>query len=192
MLKLLLRVAPIVVAMFLVGFAALDVQAQPPGGGVNFYINGRLVHLDGGVRIIIDRFTPNIQLVSIRPTSGSTITIDPCDLTGITISSCDTPKVAGVRKSVESNVTITTFPNPTIGSLTISLQGTVNAAATIEVIDVSGRVVHHLMGPPVFTKNTHLVWDGRDASGHALPPGTYLLVVRAEGYVLATGKLVIQ
>lgn len=79
-------------------------------------------------------------------------------------------------------------PNPARTLTHIAFDLPTQAAVSLQVFDVSGRVVRTLArsGMPA---GTHVVaWDGRDANGHRAPAGVYLYRLRAAGFE-STGRL---
>lgn len=75
-------------------------------------------------------------------------------------------------------VAISAAPNPFRGSVTVSLGFDADQAATVTVLDASGRMVRHL-GDAV--RSGTLTWDGTDASGRELGAGVYFLEVDVDG-----------
>jgi hypothetical protein len=68
------------------------------------------------------------------------------------------------------------WPNPSRESVALSLQGGTGGAISLEVLDISGRVVCRMSGPR--PASGRLIWDGRSEDGRLLPSGVYHLRVR--------------
>jgi flagellar hook capping protein FlgD len=83
-------------------------------------------------------------------------------------------QVAAVEPRAPLRVTLAIAPNPHLGDVRISVSGLAPAAdpeqATLDVHDVSGRLVRHMMGDA----RQDFLWDGRGESGVPLPAGVYL------------------
>lgn len=58
-----------------------------------------------------------------------------------------------------------------------SVAGTV--PVTLQVVDLSGRLVRDLVRAEQGTGSYHTIWDGRDASGEGLASGVYMIHLRA-------------
>ncbi len=72
------------------------------------------------------------------------------------------------------------FPNPFRGAVTISISGVTGSVQTLEVYDLSGRLVSELSATA--TGGAAVVqWDGATADGGRLPPGIYVLRCRLPG-----------
>ena len=61
-------------------------------------------------------------------------------------------------------------PNPTRGRFAITAPLAPGISATLEILDVSGRMVAAVRGP----SGSQLVWDGKDQAGRLAAPGIYL------------------
>jgi hypothetical protein len=82
--------------------------------------------------------------------------------------------VAAVEPPAPVRVALAVAPNPHVGDVRISVAGLAPAAepeqATLDVHDVSGRLVRHMVGD----SRQGFLWDGRAESGVPLPAGVYL------------------
>jgi hypothetical protein len=67
-------------------------------------------------------------------------------------------------------------PNPSRGVIAFVATGSVAEAASIEVLDLQGRLLRHLGAMPA--NGQSLQWDGTDARGSHVPPGVYLARIR--------------
>lgn len=79
------------------------------------------------------------------------------------------------------------FPNPFDQSITLQLLDDFHNLGTVEIRDVSGKLVR-LIEPPT-DKIKQVVWDGRGASGGQLPGGIYLMRIQI-GNELITKRVV--
>ncbi len=82
------------------------------------------------------------------------------------------------------------WPNPGRDPIALSLELPRAGAATVEVLDVTGRIVSRLADGP-FAAGTHLLrWDGSDARGDRAPAGVYF--VRASGPGLSLTRRIVR
>ena len=80
-------------------------------------------------------------------------------------------------------------PNPAAGPAHLAWTLPASGRVTLEVLDVTGRRVASLFEGDAAAGPHALRWDGRDASGRAVPPGVYLARLVTPGAV-ATTRLV--
>ncbi len=98
--------------------------------------------------------------------------------------------IAAVGISEESSrewlgpFSVTTFPVPMASSVRFSIYGNRSFKSSIEIIDVSGRIVRHLDG-----KGNIVVWDGKDDKGKFAESGVYIYKI-ISGDEKTTGKIV--
>ncbi len=79
------------------------------------------------------------------------------------------------------------YPNPARGGASIRWRAAQGVVARVEIFTVSGRRIWEQDG-----EGGSLRWDGRDAGGRCVAPGTYFVRVRAGGAaVLGRGMLVV-
>jgi glucose/arabinose dehydrogenase len=81
---------------------------------------------------------------------------------------------------VPGQVALRAGRNPFHGPLELWLALPRDAAVTLEVLDVSGRVVSRPSSGVLPAGEHRLAWDGRDAAGHDVGAGVFWAVVRAE------------
>ena len=87
--------------------------------------------------------------------------------------------------------TLEASPNPFNPLVNLRFTIPVNAAVTLKIYDVSGRVVRTLLDDKVELAGFHSVsWDGKDSGGKAVASGVYVAQVEAGQYV-TTDKLVL-
>lgn len=71
-------------------------------------------------------------------------------------------------------------PNPTRHATTLAIELPVAGEVTVEIFDVTGRLVRVLFPRQKLPAGTHaFTWDGRDASGAPVSGGVYVASVRA-------------
>jgi len=73
---------------------------------------------------------------------------------------------------------VTAFPNPFRGTTRIDLSMPNSGRASVQIYDISGRLVRTLVDGSISMGIHSFVWDGATASGDRVAPGTYLLKVR--------------
>jgi hypothetical protein len=70
------------------------------------------------------------------------------------------------------------YPNPFEDETYVTFELTADAAATIKIFTVSGKLVRKLCeGCPAQRGNNQYRWDGRDSEGHAVANGVYLYFI---------------
>ena len=106
----------------------------------------------------------------------------------VAVTTYDYPFVAyaqgpatGVEPGASARVALAITPNPPAGEVRIRVDGLAPggaSAATLDVHDLSGRLVRHMAGDA----GEGFVWDGRGENGLPLPAGVYLYrIVTARG-----------
>lgn len=81
-------------------------------------------------------------------------------------------------------------PNPSRGPVTLQFRLEKESPVSLQIVDVTGRVVGGFESTP-FGRGTHsLGWAARDAEGNRLAPGLYLFRVSTQD-VTHTGRIVI-
>jgi hypothetical protein len=80
---------------------------------------------------------------------------------------------APLDASIPARLRLAVAPNPSRGTLRLSVDAPAGGYQRLEVLDVMGRVVRRLgVGSDVAGRWT-LSWEGRDDTGHRLPQGLY-------------------
>ena len=80
-------------------------------------------------------------------------------------------------------------PNPFRASTDLRFALPVDSQVSLEVYDVTGRLVASPVRDERYPAGPHAVsWDGRDASGRPVASGVYFLRIRA-GSATANGKI---
>jgi flagellar hook assembly protein FlgD len=67
-------------------------------------------------------------------------------------------------------------PNPSRGAIAFVATESFTEAASIEVLDLQGRLLRQLGAMPA--SGQPLQWDGKDTRGSQMPPGVYLARIR--------------
>jgi len=65
------------------------------------------------------------------------------------------------------------YPNPFNSSVLIPFEGKSENIPTIEIFDISGRLVKRLSSSPDYTINNSVIWNGHDMRGHEVVSGVY-------------------
>ena len=82
-------------------------------------------------------------------------------------------------------------PNPFVGGTVIRYDiGSVTGPVTLDIVDVSGRIVKSLAGVRLSIGRSELTWDGTDESGRRVASGVYFCRLRA-GAVSETQSMVL-
>lgn len=82
-------------------------------------------------------------------------------------------------------------PNPFSASATMEFSLANGGLATLEVFDVSGRLVMKVLDKYVLAGDHTAVWDGRDVDGRAQPSGVYFCRLTVGGTLAGTQRLVL-
>ena len=70
-------------------------------------------------------------------------------------------------------------PNPSRGSINLTLESPAGGYDALDLLDVTGRIVRRLGSGAASGGRWIVRWDGRDASGQRMPAGLYFARVRA-------------
>ncbi len=81
--------------------------------------------------------------------------------------------VAGPEDVVLSMPSMQAFPNPTSGATTLMLDLPQSTQVSLEIHDITGRLVRKLSGGSIQAGHHQVRWDGTDASGTEVPSGVY-------------------
>jgi hypothetical protein len=98
----------------------------------------------------------------------------------------------GVEAGPDLRVRFDVAPSPFVSGthLQLALPGGTNGALRVAIYDLSGRRVRTLFDGAAPVSTLRLDWDGRDASGTAVPAGVYL--ARAESPTGAWTKRIVR
>jgi len=134
---------------------------------------------DGTAHFVIHPTTRGMLYFTARDEVGGTVTDsiyigNPVDVPGL--------PPAGAR------VTLRAVPSVARGGTRFTFGGALAAPATLELVDVRGRVVLRLAA----AKGARdVVWDGRDGTGRAAAAGVWFVRARAQdGSALANARFV--
>jgi len=81
-------------------------------------------------------------------------------------------------------------PNPTTSTATIRYTLSAPGRISLDIYDLSGRLVRSLASGDANAGENSVVWDGKDGSGHAAANGVYTVTLSAQGKV-ETRRLVV-
>lgn len=73
------------------------------------------------------------------------------------------------------------YPNPFRPQVTLALEIPRAGRVSVSIFDVAQRHVRTLLNESVSAGHREVLWDGRDASGRAVPSGTYFYQIRLDG-----------
>jgi len=183
-------------------FKLLNPGAKHVFGDLDFKLSstGDVLRLYNTAGALIDRVaygnvTPWPDLTGME---GSTIElIDPLldnsmpfnwEASGKTGGSPEAPNNSGVVTGILNqsmtgpDISLENYPNPFGESTTISFKLPESAHVKMVILNMMGQTVNVLLNRKQSAGTYHLVWDGTDASGTALPGGIYI-------YRLSTDKI---
>ena len=89
-----------------------------------------------------------------------------------------TPEVR-VQEALPKVFTTGAKPNPFVDILVINYQLPQKAHVTVEILDVTGRVINTLVNEPKEPGCYSIVWHGKDKHGRTLPAGIYFYRIKA-------------
>jgi hypothetical protein len=92
-------------------------------------------------------------------------------------------------KSDVNNVFVVCDPNPFVKSVAVNWSAGLHTQAVLQVYDVTGRLVRTLAVSSIPGRQTHTVWDGKDAAGKEMESGVYFICLKA-GYEMSYAKVV--
>ena len=124
--------------------------------------------------------------------SSPSINIDPTDLKSIHLSVVSQDSIGnnwdyklivkdgkpGTGSNVPKDFTLTNpYPNPFNGSVKLLIYILKESLVTVDVIDLSGRIVSRLHRGTLTSGNHQLSWNGKDEVGNAISSGVYYIKV---------------
>lgn len=89
------------------------------------------------------------------------------------------------------NTSVTVFPNPFTEKLNITYQTPAPSRSAMKLYDVTGRLVKQFSLPPDASFN-HVIWDGLDDQGRAVPSGVYFLRIDSPDSGAKLGRKVLR
>ncbi len=133
-----------------------------------------------GTGLAMGTYTAYVVVESNDPAGSQVITVN-LNLTDAAAAAADVLPVFRVAGN---------YPNPFNPSTRVMFSLATAGTATVDVLDLQGRVVRRLHQGHLPAGPTSLVWDGRDNGGRPAASGTYLARLRSGG-VTATHKMVL-
>jgi hypothetical protein len=82
------------------------------------------------------------------------------------------------------------FPNPFNPTTTLTFDVARAGNVTIQIYDVSGRLIATMLNAPKAIGRHQVEWNGKDASGSSMPSGIYFYRMKTAGYE-ATKKMIL-
>jgi hypothetical protein len=102
----------------------------------------------------------------------------------ITIKYVQDGGVAERPAPIPANLSVRAMPNPVVSQTAVRFGLPADGLVTVQVFDVSGRVVRTLHGGLLAAGWHSVVWDGTDDRGARVPAGVYTVVLDAGGRML--------
>ena len=122
--------------------------------------------------------------------NGCHCTLSWCDDQQLAVWASLSPTAVG---SVPSLGRIDVAPNPFSGSTTIRVHLERRGAASVDVVDVSGRVVASLVEAALLDRGDYqFLWDARGDDGSRVANGVYFVRLRSESIARTAKVLVID
>lgn len=87
---------------------------------------------------------------------------------------------------------VAAFPNPTGERSRIAFTLQSPGEISVQIVDLSGRVIRHLLEGEHPAGGYDLVWDGKDASGRNVAAGSYYCLLTVNGNRAAKRAVVIR
>jgi flagellar hook assembly protein FlgD len=122
---------------------------------------------------------------------GSTICVEGGSIQnhlskGDVLGACPVNSIANNKVTTdaiqESNNALNVHPNPFSSSATISFFIPQTEKVSIEIYDLTGRLIKILTNEKMQAGTHHLTWNARDEKGNAVGSGIYLLKLQAGNY----------
>jgi outer membrane protein assembly factor BamB len=89
-------------------------------------------------------------------------------------------------------VSLSISPNPFAGTAELTVQADVAGHATLQVFDLSGRLVRTLLSGEIAAGAHNIFWDSRDGTGNLLPSGIYVCRLSTPSGVLTRSLCVLR
>jgi len=90
------------------------------------------------------------------------------------------------------NAVHSVFPSPAALSATVSFSIAGTGHTTVQVFDLSGRIVTSLASEDMLAGNHSLVWDLTDGSGTAVPAGIYHVMITSGSFSGVSNLVVVR
>lgn len=123
---------------------------------------------------------------SVEYLTDEYISIEPNDTVNLDFTIYTTQTA---ERELQKATTLSNFPNPfkTATTFTINLPEISNSALTLEVCDISGKMVTSIKADSKI-KSQSLYWN----AGSLLPTGQYLVILKSDQQIMATHKITIE
>jgi len=125
-------------------------------------------------------YTAYVVLTHDAPTGPEVITVN-LEVTDSSTGVNDTPLLFALSGN---------HPNPFNPSTKVLFSLARDGHATVDVLDLQGRVVRTIFQGDMPSGDASLEWDGRDDLGRSLASGSYIARLRSEG-MTATHKMIL-
>jgi len=133
--------------------------------------------------------------IGVNPTTSGTILVTVWAhnyvpyLGSITVTGTG---VGGTSGDIFVNAVHSVFPSPAALSATVSFSIADAGHTTVQVFDLSGRIVTNLAGEDMLAGNHSLVWDLTDGNGIAVPAGIYHVMITSGSFSGVSNLVVIR
>jgi len=154
---------------------ATSVTVYPLPAKPTFFINGN-VFTTGVTGLNFQWYLNGAPIPGATGSSYTALQSGTYQLCGTDVNGCtncsDTLAYVGTGISDVAGNTFSIYPNPSDGRFTVVMESVINTTSTIEILDLSGRLV--------FRKDI----SGQDVYVHdeSLSSGTYLIVLHSDSY----------
>jgi hypothetical protein len=185
-----------------VGNELIELKASPRlTGKASEHFFGTIERGSGVVEICVAalgvdkafEYTGEVARVTVRETGGTSATLSKADLRDTENrrdelalgDGGETPSLPSVSGLMQNH------PNPFNPTTTISYDVATAGYVTIEVYDVSGRLVRRLVNTHRDVGRYDVSWDGRDMNGSSVHTGVYFYRMSAPGYQSPAKKMLL-
>ncbi|MGD1047642.1 MAG: FlgD immunoglobulin-like domain containing protein, partial [Candidatus Krumholzibacteriaceae bacterium] len=133
-------------------------------------------------RLSVRRTTDRAPVVTVTELDLRDLRNDKFEV--IAIAQYETPFIP------KASALLQNYPNPFNPATELAFDLASAGHVTIQIFDVTGRLVVTLVNARVEAGRHRVVWNGQDARGSAVPSGIYFYRMRASGYE-ATRKMIL-
>jgi outer membrane protein assembly factor BamB len=98
----------------------------------------------------------------------------------------------GITLEPSSQLHLSADPNPFCGSTSISFELAESGPVSLQVFDLTGRLVVDLSDPHALQGPNTLHWDGSGDNGEIVPAGLYICRIESRGVIETTGLCVLR
>ena len=93
-----------------------------------------------------------------------------------------TAVAVGVEDTIDSSLSLRATPNPTHANTSISFVLAKPGLVRVEVVDLAGRRISHVVDQALPAGPHSFAWNGRDSRGITVAAGVYLIVVQTPAH----------